>query len=278
MIRSAWFTRRLAACAALLGASLAGAHDFWVQPSAFRAAPGALVTLDLRVGDEFPGEQVGRKPERIASFVALGPGPDGAEAAIVGQDGRAPAGFARFEQPGLYRVAYRSNPSTIELEPEKFEAYLREEGLDRIVADRAERGESARPGREAYTRYAKSLVLVGSTPPLGFNTPVGMKLEILPESDPFGLVPGSEFSCRVLLDGKPVEGLLVGARSPRQSAAIEGVRTDNQGRARFTLASPGLWLIHAVHMARAGEGSAVDWESSWASLTFEISGSGSTGR
>jgi len=33
---------------------------------------------------------------------------------------------------------------------------------------------------------------------------------------------------------------------------------------------PGLWLIKAVHMVPAPEGSGAEWESLWASLTFEL--------
>lgn len=265
--------RTLARCfaaAATLAASLAAAHDFWIQPSAFRAAPDTLVTLDLRVGDEFPGEAVARKDERIASFVAFGPGPSGAETPIMGQDGKSPAGLARFREPGLYRIAYRGKPTTITLEPDKFEAYLREEGLEHIIGERAKLGESAAPGKEAYARYAKSFVLVGDMPSAGWEKPVGLKIEIVPDTDPFALKAGSEFRCRVLLEGKPLEGLWLGARSPTQTAEVKGARTDAKGYASFTLPSEGWWLIHGVHMARAADGADVDWESSWASLTFAV--------
>ncbi len=262
------FPRWMLAGAGVLGATVALAHDFWVQPSAFRVAPDTLVTLDLRVGGEFPGEAVARKTERIASFVAIGPG--GTETAIIGQDGKSPAGYARFKEPGLYRIAYRGNPSTIELEPAKFEAYLREEGLEHIIGERAKLGESAAPGKEAYARYAKSFVLVGDAPGTGWDKPAGLKIEIVPETDPFGLKAGGEFRCRVLLEGKPLAGLWLGARSPTQTAEVAGARTDADGRAAFTLPSHGWWLIHGVHMARAPHEAGADWESSWASLTFEV--------
>lgn len=261
---------RIATVVVALAASLAAAHDFWVQPHAFRVAPDTLVRLDLRVGDEFPGEQVARKPERIASFTAVGPGTAGAATPIIGQDGRAPAGLARFSDPGLYRVAYTSRAANIELEAAKFEAYLREEGLEHIIEWRAEHSEGAEPGREAYARYAKALVLVGGAPAAGFDAPVGLKLEIVPETDPFALAPGGDLVFRVLLDGKPAPGVLVGARSPTERKEVQAVRTDEAGRARLVLASSGMWLLHTVHMARAAEDAPVDWESSWASLTFAI--------
>ena len=36
------------------------------------------------------------------------------------------------------------------------------------------------------------------------------------------------------------------------------------------LADPGEWLIKAVHMVDCPEGSGAEWQSYWASLTFEL--------
>ena len=41
--------------------------------------------------------------------------------------------------PGLLVIGYRSNPSAIELAAEKFNQYLKEDGLDAVVALRARR-------------------------------------------------------------------------------------------------------------------------------------------
>ena len=49
-------------------------------------------------------------------------------------------------------------------------------------------------------------------------------------------------------------------------------RTDAQGRARLRLDRPGVWLVKAVHMIPAPAGAGADWESFWASLTFERPG------
>ena len=38
----------------------------------------------------------------------------------------------------------------------------------------------------------------------------------------------------------------------------------------FDLTPPGVWLVKAVHMVPAPAASGADWESLWASLTFEV--------
>ena len=47
-------------------------------------------------------------------------------------------------------------------------------------------------------------------------------------------------------------------------------RSDSDGRVRLRLSGAGMWLIKAVHMVPAPQGSGADWSSDWASLTFEV--------
>jgi len=54
------------------------------------------------------------------------------------------------------------------------------------------------------------------------------------------------------------------------SASRQVQRTDREGRVTFRLARPGVWLIKAVYMKEAPSGVDTDWESIWASLTFEV--------
>ena len=41
-------------------------------------------------------------------------------------------------------------------------------------------------------------------------------------------------------------------------------------RVSFAFAKPGAWLVKSVHMVPAPAKSGADWESLWASLTFEL--------
>ena len=48
-----------------------------------------------------------------------------------------------------------------------------------------------------------------------------------------------------------------------------GADRESAGRATFRLPHAGVWLVKAVHMIPFDGGKA-DWQSFWASLTFEI--------
>ncbi len=257
--------RSLSAMLIALFAVSLHAHDFWIEPSSFHVEPGASVSLALRVGEQFRGEPVGRNSARIRRFVVSGPA---GEQVVGGEEGADPAGSVRLVTPGLYLVAYHNSPSSITLEAAKFEPYLEEEGLERIIALRSERGESALPAREIYSRCAKALVLSGNGPTAGYDRRLGFPLELVPEADPYAS-RGGRLPVRILFQGRPLEGALVVALAKNEPRRKLAVRSDHDGRVAFELGA-GRWLVKAVHMLPAPKGSGADWESLWASLTFEL--------
>jgi uncharacterized GH25 family protein len=245
----------------------ASAHDFWIDPSTFRPALGSIVQLRLRVGQNHSGDPVPRNNGLIERFTAVGMSKT---TDVVGRDGGDPAGLLRIDQPGITIVAYRSKPTYVELSPEKLELYFSEEGLESIKALRLQRGESAKPWREIFSRCAKSLLLTGDQPGAGFDRVVGMTLELVPEKNPYALVPGSKLPVRLTYEKRPVEGALVIAINEANPTQRVTARSDRNGRAALPLSFAGNWLVEAVHVVPAPPGEKAQWESLWASLTFAV--------
>jgi uncharacterized GH25 family protein len=244
----------------------AAAHDFWIEPSAFRVKADERVKLGLRVGDHFKGEPVPRANERIVKFVAA----DAAgEKPVVGREGSDPAGLARFGTAGVTVVGYRSNNAFVELEGPKFEDYLKEKGLESIGKIRAEKGETASKTREAYSRCSMSLIRVGDGPINEGDRALGFTLEIIAETNPYLCKIGDEMRFRVLFEGKPLPNVLLFANSKADPRQPFTARTDEQGRVSFRLEKAGVWMIAGVHMTAAPRGVDAAWQSYWASLTFE---------
>lgn len=248
----------------------ASAHDFWIEPSAFQLQTGERISVGLCLGDHFEGWSVARNVTRIETFVAIGPA---GQQPIVGRDGSDPAGIARLTAPGVYVLGYRSNHAFTEMQAPRFEEYLKEKGLEKIVALRKERGASHRKAREAYSRYAKSLIRVGDATGGAGDRPVGFRLELVAESnsyDSYEKRSGNEHSFHLLFDGMPLEGALVTATRRNAADSKVRARTDADGRARLLLREAGVWLITSVHMVEAPQSIAAEWESLWASLTYEL--------
>ncbi len=243
------------------------AHDFWIEPSSFHPAVGSELAVSLRVGEHFRGEPVPRADPRIVRFVLSSAA---GETPIGGLPATDPAGFARISSPGFFLIGYRSSRSAITLEPEKFEKYLAEEGLDRVLEARAARGEREKPGREVYSRCAKALVAANGSGQAGFDRVLGFTLEIVADASPLRARPGGKMPFRILHEGKPLAGALVKAIATEDPGNTLSARSDAQGRVAFVLARKGVWLVTAVHMVQAPPEAGADWESLWASLTFEI--------
>jgi len=244
-------------------AAVAHAHDFWIEPSTFRPAVGQMVSTSLRVGQEFIGEPIPRSAQFIDSFVVR----EGSkEKEVIGFESRDPAGYIRVEQPGLAIIGYRSKANPLELDAAKFEEFLKNEGLERISAIRAQRHETAKPDRELFYRFAKSVLNTGSGDGAKFDQPFGYRFEIIPETNPCANTP---LRVRLLFEGKPLAGALVTALHRDDSSARIRVRSDKNGRVTLDLPKNGVWLIKSVQIVPAPAGTNADWESLWASLTFE---------
>ena len=257
----------LVATAIALSRAPVFAHDMWIEPTIFSPEPGQIVGVRLRVGVDFLGDSLPRDPGLLNQFVfvdAAGRKP------VVGRIGDDPAGFLRVAMPGLLVIGYRSNPSAVELAAEKFNQYLKEEGLDAVAALRARRNETGASARELFSRCAKSLVLSGSPSEAQSDRLLGFTLELVAERNPYAIPAGQDLPLRLTYQNRPLAGALVVAMNRLNPAEKLAARTDNDGRVRFRLRPGGMWLVKAVHMVQAPAGANAEWESFWASLTFEL--------
>lgn len=270
-----WCGATAATAAIVMLAVPLAAHDFWLQPSSFTPAADTVVRLQLRVGDDYPGEPIARNAANIEAFFVHGP--DGRRP-IAGQNGMDPAGLLRVTTPSTYLVGYRSRQVPVSLAAPAFEQYLKEEGLEHIIELRAKNNQSKAPGRERFSRSVKTLLHVGGSAPAGHDTLLGLTLELVPDTHPSALPADGRMGFQLLYAGKPLEGAMVVAIPQASAGRAAGqrrkARTSRDGRVLLSLAE-GPWTVKAVHMVAAREGSGADWESIWASLTFNASAAAS---
>lgn len=243
------------------------AHDMWIEPTTFSPELGQIVGVRLRVGRDLLGDPLPRDASLINQFIVedgTGPKP------VVGRHGSDPAGFLRVAAPGLLVIGYHSHPSAVELTADKFNQYLKEEGLTAVAALRAQRKETDAKARELFSRCAKSLVLSGSPNEAQGDRLLGLTLELVAERSPYTLHADEALPVRLTYQNRPLVDALVVAINRRDPSKKLTARTDNAGRVQFRLPPDGMWLIKAVHTIPAAAGSNAEWESFWASLTFEL--------
>lgn len=249
------------------------AHDMWIEPSSFFPESGEIDSLRLKVGQDMLGDPLARESQLIKQFVVL---EAGARKPVMGREGADPAGFVRASQPGLLVVGYHSNPSLVEETAEKFNQYLKEEGLDAIAALRAQRNETGAPVRELFTRCAKTLLLDGPPNAAQGDHSLGFTLELLAERNPFLLRSNEDLPLLLTYENRPLAGALVIAMNKIRPTEKVTARTGIDGRVKLRLHPGGMWMIKAVHMIPARTGANGQWQSYWASLTFEIPAAATT--
>lgn len=264
---------------AALAPTNAHAHDFWLEPASALATRGDELVLHLNMGEHLVTEE--ERPlqkDRVLRFDFYGDRSGRRDLLKAGTEGQTPAARVRLEG-GAALVVMDRNAQGITMEAAKFNAYLAEEGLDGVIAQRARLGQTDAPGRENYLRFLKVLVQEREPAAASANTlykrRVGERLEMLLENDPGRLGPDGKLQVKVVFEGNPLAGAKVFAcrrGADGQSPFVVSAVTTAKGLAEFKLDQPGLWLVRTVHMRAASGGPKAEpqWDSFWAAYTFAV--------
>ena len=258
-------TLRLTLALVTLAAAQLSAHDFWLA-TVGPATPGA-VTITAGVGEKFPTRtQFRYRDNWLAEWTLVGEKSRTPLSKDWRRDAMVMATDVTLPGTGAFMGVAMVSAQTIEMTGDEFTDYLKEEGLDSVIAARQSAGEAGKTTKERYARYAKIALRNGEGSGAHLTRPVGAKAEFVPSVDPTTLRAGSPLTVQLLIDGKPVSGASL-------TAIHEGMpqkaRTDASGRATFTIDRPGAWLVKTVHMVRQPAGNEAEWESFWVTLAFQ---------
>ncbi len=254
----------------LLLAAAAWGHDLYLMPEQFMLPAAGPLRVVFQNGDAFPEGSSNVKPERLRNTrAAMKSGSSNFEG--ITAEAKRTVASVRVAGEGVAILTAQTIPNFIELAPAKFTSYLKHENLTHVIEWRQQHGETAKPGRELYSKYVKSLVQVGKSDGY-FREKTGLTIEIVPEVDPYSLRPGGELPVQVLFRGKPAANLAVEAAWLEKGKSVVRTvgRTDGEGRLKIPVKAAGPHRLHAIAMERCADAKAADWESFWASLTFAI--------
>jgi uncharacterized GH25 family protein len=255
----------------VLAATSANAHDFWLQPTVFKAAPGTPVPFTILVGH---GDDRGRwtiDRKRIMLMKSVGPRGEFDLRPSLGQAGEAADIAPAFADKGLHVVAMETNHAVSDLPAQEFTDYAKTEGLTPALEHRAQTGTTAANGREIYSRRAKALIRVGNgkSPDPRASRAVGLTLEIVPERDPYALGKSRNLPVHVIYEGKRLAGATVklsNLESDEKPVAI--IKTDKSGRAIFRIPERGTWLLNVVWTKPVTGHPNADFDTIFSSMTF----------
>jgi uncharacterized GH25 family protein len=245
------------------------AHEFWLQSARYRYAVGDTMSVDFKVGENFTGEFWDLAVHKVEKAEMHYPG----GATVLTQDVKPTKGknlSYKFAKAGTHILALQSNAAFIELEGEKFNEYLKEDGLDNILDLRTKSNTLDKPVKEFYQRFAKLMVQAGNATDETYRKRAGFRLEIMPLTNPYTLKNGDYLECRVLYETKPSAHQLVKVWSHIGNRIfLQNIYTENDGTIKFPISSSGAWMISTVKMIPS-EKEGADYQSMWASLVFGI--------
>jgi uncharacterized GH25 family protein len=248
------------------------AHEFWLMPTNFFPKIGEVVRMDVRIGENFEGERWGGGMRRIEQL-KIRTTDKWLDVPVQQTDSAVQPPLINIEKEGTHVLTLATNSSFIELEPVKFEEYLKEDGLINALDYRKSNGETQKNGRELYRRCAKTLLQVGAIKTDVATQATDLILDIKPAINPYTLSSKQALSCRFRYEDAPMVNALVRCwRRVNNKTEIEFKQTDSQGNATFDLVKKGkgAYMVSTVKMVRLTNNPKADWQSTWGSMTFAI--------
>jgi uncharacterized GH25 family protein len=244
-------------------------HEFWMEPARFFYQKGETAGIDLRAGENFTGERWSLKRHRIVRLEKHAS--DLVENISLPPDtSRRPQLSVALHSEGEHLLMMQSNNAYIELEADKFNAYLKEDGLDEIMDYRTTTNTLSQPSREHYQRNTKLLLSCGNVHTETYKKNTGMPLEIIALQNPYTTPVGSELQFQVLFENKPHAFALVKIWHKAEGRTfMQNVYTDKDGIITTRVSGEGSWMISCVKMKASTEKN-IDWQSYWGSYVFGV--------
>ena len=247
------------------------AHDFWLEPTAYRSQGPNSLALQFKVGHKEDTSHWNLAWDRIVALRTYSfDGVTDMAASVVPKTSMLPGMAKTAKLPsGTHVIGFESYHATSTLRAKKFNQYAKEEGLTEVLAHREARGQNDIAGKELYSRKAKTIVQVGDAVTNNVLKPIGHTLEIVPLEHPYKLA-GNTLSVQVLFKGKPLSNALIDAYSlVDHSAKEQAVKTDSEGKATFKFDVEGPVILNTVWGVPLANSAAADFETYFSSLTFE---------
>jgi hypothetical protein len=261
----------VAAAVALLAlAANASAHDLFLRLQSYFVPPNTPLVVQVLNGSFVKSEgSVDRNRLRDLSLAAAGARRQLDRSAWDTAKTISTLSFQTGE-PGTYVLGASLEPRLIRLAAKDFNAYLAEDGIPDVLAARRRSGELKKPARERYHKHIKAILQVGDARSDDFGVTFGYPAELVALANPYSVRVGQSLAFRCLVDGAPAarQYVMAGYDPGSGKLTTRGYRADSAGVVRVPISRRGKWFVKFIRMEPVKD--SVDYESKWASLTFEI--------
>jgi hypothetical protein len=248
------------------------AHHLFLTLASFLVRPESSVRVTALDGTFMKSEHsIARS--RIADLSLVGPaGRKQLDTALVAADGPRTTIRIQIGPPGTYVAGLSLRPDTVSLEGAQFDAYLKEEGFDRVLGDRRAKHELGKPVTERRASHGKAVFQAGSALGDNWNEVFGYPAEIIPLRNPYALHPGDTLRLELRVARAAAAGAvaIAGGRSPSGGRIAEQrLRANGLGVVPVVLRSAGTWYVEFVSVTRSDDDDA-NYDAERATLTFAV--------
>lgn len=243
-------------------------HEFWLQPASFIYKKGDKANIRFRVGENFEGENWAGNRSKI-NFLSLYLNSKKTDLSTAISDNKGDSLQYTFSQDGTAVIVYSGLNSFIELEPAKFNAYLKEDGLREATSYREQHKEIDSMSHEFYQRSVKTILQVGEKYDSSFKENTPLPLDIIPMQHPYLIKDRQKMTMKVLFNKKPLAEQLIKIWYRADNKTIEEeLLTDENGLVSFKVKKSGCWMVSTVKMIHLDNDSKANWQSYWGSCTW----------
>lgn len=252
-------------------AAAAAAHDLFVKMDSYHVPAGTPVQVPI-INGTFQRSENSITADRVADVSLV---VEGRRTQLGRETWNAERDTTflglRTGEPGTYVLGVSTLSRSLGLDAADFNTYLASDGVVDVLKQRALDGELNEGAWEQYSKHVKAVFQVGDRRTGGLDVVLGYPAELVPLGNPYETSIGGELAFRALVDGKPVAGQLVIAGGDGGDDVIDEreARTDADGVVRFRMDRAGRWYVKFINM-RKTDAEGLDYESKWATLSFEI--------
>jgi uncharacterized GH25 family protein len=253
--------------------SIAAAHDLFVKPATFFVAENGEALVRVLNGT-FSRSENSIARARIQDLSIISPAGRTRMDTSSWSDAGDTSTF-RFKAggAGTYVLGVSTRANVIAMSADTFHLYLAEDGIPDELQRRRKEGASKARVKERYHKHVKAFVQVGQARTDSYAAELGYPAELVPASNPYSLRAGQTLRVKTLVDGKPVANqyVLYGGRTLNDRRIEQrSVRSDANGIAMIRVPRRGTWYVKFIHMARLSGDPAAEYESKWATMTFQV--------
>lgn len=243
-------------------------HEFWLHPDKFYYQPGETINIRFKVGENFDGENWTGNQSKVQNLQLYFNNVNDSCTKHLGSQKGDSLQLAITDE-GTAMLAFHSTNTFIELEAEKFNEYLAEDGLENVLDHRTKNNELKKPGKEYYQRCAKTIIQVGNKTSNNYKKETGMVLDIIPKENPYTRAKDGDFKVMILFHQKPLKNAMVKVwHRLKNKITTQNLYTDEEGEVKFFMGTLGAWMVSTVQMEPIQDDSKADWQSYWGSLTW----------